>query len=66
MKATVTVTIENVDWKLLRRQKQTVLDALARPGITKDDPDLDGLVNFLDHIQDQAVAAGVPEKEVFG
>ena len=65
MKTSVTITLNNVDWRALRQQKVALLDTIARPGITFNDPDLDGIVNFLDRIQDQA-AKVLGEEVVFG
>lgn len=51
---------DHVDWPQLRAQKLTLLE------LVEEYPLLDGLVNFIDHIQDHAVdALGVPEEEVF-
>lgn len=55
----VVVTLDHVDWLLLRRQK---LDLLARIG---DDDPLMGLVHLLDDLQDQAAEVS-GEEEVFG
>jgi len=58
--------LAGVDWKLLTQQKQTLLDITQRNLVTGSHiQDLDGLVNFLDAFQDNAVASGVPEEEVY-
>jgi len=63
----VKITLNKTDWKLLSDQKQTLLEMLegkASWSAHKSDH-LQGLIHFLDHVQDQAVEAGVPEKTVF-
>lgn len=73
------VNIGPVDFTLLRRQKEDLLklqteqESLVKPGAT--DPvsqthrahfyAIEGIINILDKIQDQAVEAGIPEKLVF-
>lgn len=61
----VTVTIKNVDWELLREQKESLFQELLkmRPGKRRDS--LDGIVHFLDHVQDQ-VAEVIGKDQVFG
>jgi flagellar basal body P-ring protein FlgI len=64
----VKITLNKTDWKLLSDQKQTLLETLegkADPTYELNKSHLQGLVHFLDHVQDQAVEAGVPEKTVF-
>jgi hypothetical protein len=64
----VKITLNKTDWKLLSDQKQTLLEMLegkADPTYELTKSHLQGLVHFLDHVQDQAVEAGVPEKTVF-
>lgn len=74
----VTVDLSNVDWTLLREQKQSLLrvletitktvtpeEARAKTGATETTDHLRGLVHLLDHIQDQA-AETLGEKVVFG
>ena len=63
----VTITLENVDWKLLQEQKES----LVKHAMDTKESDLrdclDGVINFLDAIQDAAVNQNqVTEKEVFG
>ena len=60
----------NMDWKLLREQKETLLRMIREN--TDDCLDFDevetlqGMINMIDEIQDQAVDnLDVPEKEVF-
>ena len=56
---TCIVDLTNTDWKLLRKQKT----ALIKSNINTDV--IDGLLSFVDHIQD-AAADQIGEKEVFG
>lgn len=62
-KPRVTTTEEffsDIDWPQLREQKLALIAA------ADTDPQLEGLINLLDHIQDHAVnVLGVPEKDVF-
>jgi len=52
------------DWKLLRKQKSKVAK-LTSDSSTKDKEYLDGILNFLDYIQD-AAAEKIGENTVFG
>jgi hypothetical protein len=67
------ILIKQIDLKLLREQKQTLLDLQYR-----DNPDgsqilkanefkaLEGIISLIDHIQDEAVEQlGLDENEVF-
>lgn len=57
-----------LDWKLLREQKTTLL-VLAHGGKTtlQEAEHLDGVVNLIDRIQDDALDSGeATELEVFG
>jgi hypothetical protein len=61
------VQITNVDWVLLRKQKEW-LAAISRKHYAvrrKTHSYADGLLNLIDHIQDAAVMQGVPEAEVY-
>lgn len=69
MKKHVTVDLSKTDWKLLREQKATVLNLIEfdefpnlRVGFKGT---LQGIVNWIDNIQDQA-AETLGEKKVFG
>ena len=61
------------DWKLLRQQKEAML-ALTKmlhvgKGTHEGNPHIkafDGLIHFIDSIQDAAIAQGATELEVFG
>jgi hypothetical protein len=66
MKASVTLTLENVDWEMLRNQKLTLVGLSGDGALTKNEADaLDGVINFLDHVQDQG-AKILGEETVFG
>lgn len=57
-------SFQNVDWDLLRQQKELLVEQLME---NKVPVELEGLVNFLDTIQDNIVACGEKtELEVFG
>jgi hypothetical protein len=50
--------LTSIDWKLLREQKAELLALIPSTGV---DSKLDGLVNFIDNLQDQAEACGIPD-----
>lgn len=52
------VTIDNIDWEMLRQQKEFLLNHGC--------DDAMGLANLLDIIQDNAVKQGYTVNEVFG
>ena len=57
-----------VDWKLLRRQKESLLRVIGIADMQvgkKCQEDLQGILHLLDHIQDQA-AERIGERAVFG
>jgi hypothetical protein len=56
------INCSNINWILLRQQKQTLLEACRKIDFNED---LYGIVLLLDHIQDSA-AAIIGEDEVFG
>lgn len=56
------IDLGNVDWTMLSQQKEKLISMISG----MDEPHLlDGLVNFLDHIQDSAVKNGIEESIVF-
>ena len=62
--ATLAQVIADIDWELLRRQKQLLLDALDAQSIGSM---ANGLVILIDNIQDAAVASGIAtDVKVFG
>ena len=62
--ATLAQVIADIDWELLRRQKQLLLDALDAQKIGHI---ADGIVILIDNIQDAAVASGIAtDVQVFG
>lgn len=66
---TIADFLNNTDYRLLLKQKQTLLNILDPDAMNFPDPDrmthLDGLINFLDAFQDAAVESGLPEEKVF-
>ena len=56
------------DWKLLFQQKKVLLYIASWGGLSQEQVDaLDGIINFIDSIQDSAVDEnGFTEEEVFG
>ena len=58
------IDLTNTDWKLLCKQKSKV-EKLNSNLDTKDQKHLDGILNFLDYIQDEA-AKQIGENIVFG
>jgi hypothetical protein len=56
-----------LDWEKLRQQKQTLLDLSEYKFSEEVITNINGLINLLDFIQDEAVNSGeVSEKMVFG
>lgn len=58
--ANVWDVFRKTDWTELRAQKQAVVHAQQRGGSIADYEKFEGLVNFLDAVQDAAEAAGFP------
>jgi|LakMenE01Jun11ns_1017448.scaffolds.fasta_scaffold7326328_1 hypothetical protein len=54
----MSIVIENIDWALLREQKEFCLNHGC--------DDAMGLAHFLDYVQDKAVEQGYSQSEVFG
>lgn len=55
------------DWPLLRSQKVMLLAVIGNPFISvEEERALDGILNWIDNIQDAAVASGMSETTVFG
>lgn len=70
MKADITVSL-NLDFSLLRTQKQDILDLIEKLKKKKNNEctvkSLDGIIHLIDFIQDQAVDKnGLPEEVIFG
>ena len=62
------VDLSGVDWKMLRRQKESLLRAISVVDVhinKKCQEDLTGILHLLDDIQDQA-ADRLGESAVFG
>jgi len=64
----VVMDLSRVDWDLLRRQKTILVELAASPQrvtTRRDREAIEGVINLLDHIQDEtAIALG--ERTVFG
>jgi hypothetical protein len=60
----MSVTIENIDWALLRQQKQFLLTVCDTVKFGIDDAE--GLINLLDNLQDKAVEQGYDKSIVYG
>lgn len=58
------LTKANIDWKLLCEQKIWLLFK-CKYGSKKDREMAEGLLHFIDHLQDAAVDSGLPETTVF-
>jgi hypothetical protein len=64
----VLVNVRKVDWDMLREQKDR-LTSLRRTGAIEqaDNDALDGIIHFIDDIQDQVVDSGqLASRMVFG
>ena len=64
----ISIDLGNVDWKMLRRQKESLLRAIGIADVQtnkKFQEDLQGLLHLLDYVQDQA-AKRIGEHAVFG
>jgi len=58
--------LKKIDFKDLKRQKQTLLEALGQAKTKKKAEDLNGILNLIDALQDEAVDKhGYKEKTVF-
>jgi hypothetical protein len=58
--------IQNMDWKLLREQKETILTIVKWNKIPLLNENLEGIISLLDSVQDYAVdVAGYSETDVF-
>lgn len=55
-----------LDWELLRIQKFALLEILQDSLNSMHIEAIDGLLNMIDAIQDQAVVQGYSEQQVFG
>lgn len=64
-KKRVRVDVSKVNWKLLRKQKLTLIELLNRKVSLKEKDHIDGVLALVDHIQDHA-AEQLGEVEVFG
>ena len=56
----------NINWEQFREQKKNIVECLEIVNDTRAEQ-LEGTLNFLDHIQDMAVESSIwTEEEVFG
>ncbi len=65
---TLPLDLGGVDWKMLRKQKESLLRAISIVDVQiskKCQEDLTGILHLLDHVQDQA-AERIGERAVFG
>lgn len=58
------VDVGKINWKLLRKQKQTLLKVIGKE-TPESGADLTGILNVIDKIQDEG-AKKLTEKTVFG
>jgi hypothetical protein len=66
MKKTVMIDLSYTDWELLKDQKQVVLKTINKKTTSKKDREyLEGLLNWIDFVQDKA-AEQIDEEKVFG
>ena len=58
--------LKNIDFKSLKKQKQTLLATIDKSKSKKEIDDLTGILNLIDEIQDKAVDVyGYKESTVF-
>lgn len=60
---------DNINWKDLRKQKQTLVQLSIKYNAIGDvitSENLEGVISLIDEIQDEALSAGFTEEEVFG
>jgi hypothetical protein len=62
----VNVELKHMDWEMLSGQKLIILELISRSNdLTKaEDDTLNGIIHFLDEVQDQA-AEQIPHDDVF-
>ena len=64
---TIEIPGGTVGWKLLREQKEQLIRMSFRTNTRSADcVALEGVINFLDYLQDEAVNAGYLEDDIFG
>lgn len=62
----IIVDVSKVNWKLLRKQKITLINLLNRRDVSLQQKDhIDGVLALIDHIGDRA-AEQLGEKVIFG
>jgi hypothetical protein len=58
--------IEEIDWQLLKEQKETLLNVLSNSNNEVEISHLNGIINLIDSIQDYAVTyLCIEESKVF-
>jgi hypothetical protein len=76
-KSNCILNLGKIDFPLLRKQKKSLFviqdfladnpkGNLSKAALSKGWETLEGVINLIDRIQDEAVKAGVPETKVFG
>jgi len=58
--------MENIDYELLREQKDVLFEVFEHDLSVKQLEAIEGLLILIDHLQDEAVKDGMSEVEVFG
>jgi hypothetical protein len=57
--AEVTIGLGNMDWGLLRRQKQELANLVPKRSLTLNQREaIEGILHLIDHIQDETVNTG--------
>jgi hypothetical protein len=64
----ILVNVRKVDWDMLREQKDRLTSLRGTGALEQADNDaLDGIIHFIDDIQDQVVDSGqLASRKVFG
>lgn len=59
--------MKNVDWAVLRKQKETLVSVIANSSNDKVSEDLTGILHLIDALQDDSAAnSEIGLKEVYG
>lgn len=57
----------NIDWELLRQQKQSLFNVIEKSDNDYLVEDIEGIIGIVSFLQDQAVESGIwTEEEIFG
>lgn len=67
MNKTITEVLKATDYRMLSKQKVTIVRLSENPLLTQQErDDLEGILNWMDAIQDAVVGENIlPEEEVF-